>query len=1325
MSKPTKKVMCIMLALIMTLSLIMPVSAASFKDTQGHWSQASIDRWNEYGVITGDRESFRPDAPVTRAEFASILNNVMKYIEKEENRFTDIELAKWYSDSMIKLHTAGVMEGENGKAFPQRNVTRQEAAVLITKAFKIEKKDMEHIAFTDEMNIADWAKSSVQALVAKKVINGMPDGSFRPQTHLTRAEAVTILDHLMQKLIVKPGEYSNDVAGNLVVNSADVVLKNMKISGDLYIAQGVGEGEVTLNDVEIAGTVYVFGGGEHSIIFNNVDVKGALVVNRYHGKVRILATGSTSVSVTTLETGAILVTKELTGGGFEVVEIPADVVAGHQIVLDGNFNKIVNQSETAQITANGKIKDLVAEANTNIKGKVDVSKVTSASGINATINDKAIQVSDKKENANNENKSSKESHSNDRDNSNSNGGNTDNHNVSVSGISINEKNVSLTTGESRQLTATVVPSNATNRKVMWQVEDGSTDVVTIDGTGLIIAISEGTKTIKAITEDGGKIDQISVIVTHPSLSFSVAKYEGQVIDPSALIDQAIISNSSYISIKEVKKSVYKKNHYEAMIVADKAMAQSKDPAGNYTYITVTLKDNQGAVIRDTAGISVTGSTYAPVFGSELSEPYKEGSFVLKIDAGQPEAIKRINLNVTSNGYADTTLSIIYIPEGTAYLTGIEPVTGDIKIGSQITAGKVHYEGVPVNSSLLYKWLRADSEDGTYAEIIGRTDPVYTLTEEDSGKYIRVEVSADQTAVGGKAISAPFGPVEILLDANAVFAAIEASFIAKNKDQNNIIANLNLMNSMSEFPGAVISWKSSDESIISHDGIVTRDDKDDRFITLTATLSGSASGTREYKVIVRAKGTDHVDLSGFIDPYFADGYPQAYVKDGKISVRFKLNAPAEVYMVVNSLNGHIEPDVQAVMLGSTGKNGRVIDVDEWPYFKIDSSQVNQAIEFDTKATLARSSVRGARVDFVIVDRSKGYQSSTVTSIVFDPETMDALDTRAPFESGTFINKSLDSIFIYYDEPLDLSSTPSSTDFKLNYGTINRVSLYNYNKAGFASSYVKLDVSGVPEVEKYNVRLSYKGKAIQDISDARNQARQYEASEVKYIEEKIEQATISSDRKSMSLTILPGWNTDLSKDSYDVSRFMIDVEGHGSFNPISVRYRGVLTGLRADLKFDKPLPNGVATMKFNTSSFKNWAMDEFFGEIVSQHIKEIPEPEIPSATYSSSEGVLKVAYATDFELNRSLTSAGLVIKVDGLEYPLRGNIVGNYNPSEKNVFSIRLNEKYSWVYKNAVDNGLDVQIKYSKLNGSPDDSHYISDAAGAPVPDFTYVPVTKLP
>jgi hypothetical protein len=693
-----------------------------------------------------------------------------------------------------------------------------------------------------------------------------------------------------------------------------------------------------------------------------------------------------------------------------------------------------------------------------------------------------------------------------------------------------------------------------------------------------------------------------------------------------------------------------------------------------------------------------------------------------MDAGEADSVKRFSLTFSHKNYADTILSLSYTPKGAAFITGIEPIAGDAKIGSKLTAGKVQYDGTPANHNVSYKWLRADNEKGPYSEISGASAPVYELTETDSGKYIRVEASADQVHVGGSAVSVPFGPVEKLVKASDVFAAIEAVFLAGNKNLNNVISNVYLPVSLPAFPGIAISWSSDNAAVIVTDGVVTRHDKDDRFVTLTATLTGKATGSKSYQAIVRTKGTDNVDIVGYVDQYFAEGYPQAYVKNGTIWVRYKLKAPAEVFMVVNALNGLTESDVKSVLEGRAGKNG-IVSVTDWPYFKADNSQVDQIQEFDTGVSLAAN--RPARVEFAIRD-GNSYTSSAVTTVLFDQATVSALDTSAPVVSGTFVNQALDAVYVYFNEPLDTASTPKLSDFTLNYGDVKGIVLYNYQTVSFiAASYVKLAVDGIPSQYKDQLRLSYNGNAIQDTADARNKVQPFSSRAVTYSLNRIDNVTVSSDRTSMVVELRPGWNPqDNTGFVNTASRFTVAVDG-SQYSPSLATYINSTSSMRFILKFNSPLPAGNLTVRADTSGIKNWAMDLYPNELLSQSAREIQAPGIPSAAYTQSDGKLRLTFANGFEFDSlGFNAAGLVLKVDNIEYRLRGFIVrrelsiGHYN-----TLVIDLKDKYSWPFKNAVETGTSIQIKYSKVNGN--DSRQLSDSAGALVPEFDYVTVNKLP
>ncbi len=84
--------------------------------------------------------------------------------------------------------------------------------------------------------------------------------------------------------------------------------------------------------------------------------------------------------------------------------------------------------------------------------------------------------------------------------------------VSVTGVSLNKSSISLKIGETDTLTATVSPSNATNKNVSWKSSDNS--VATVEN-GLVTAIGEGTATVTVTTDDGNKTASCTVTVTKP------------------------------------------------------------------------------------------------------------------------------------------------------------------------------------------------------------------------------------------------------------------------------------------------------------------------------------------------------------------------------------------------------------------------------------------------------------------------------------------------------------------------------------------------------------------------------------------------------------------------------------------------------------------------------------------------------------------------------------------------------------------------------------------------------------------------------------------
>ncbi len=176
----------------------------SFLDVSpDYWGYESIQSLFEKGVINGYKDgSFKPENSITRAEFAKILCLAFSINEKDESiSFDDVSEDKWYFEYIDILSSLGIIKGEGKNFYPDREITREEAATLIQRCGKHMKKDFdavrEGISFSDDADISDYAKESIEELYKAGIIGGNGNGSFMPKEKLIRAEAAKMVDNLL------------------------------------------------------------------------------------------------------------------------------------------------------------------------------------------------------------------------------------------------------------------------------------------------------------------------------------------------------------------------------------------------------------------------------------------------------------------------------------------------------------------------------------------------------------------------------------------------------------------------------------------------------------------------------------------------------------------------------------------------------------------------------------------------------------------------------------------------------------------------------------------------------------------------------------------------------------------------------------------------------------------------------------------------------------------------------------------------------------------------------------------------------------------------
>ena len=181
-----------------------------YDDTEGHWASTAIGNLTDLGVLRGHGGLFRPDAAITRAELAVILNRILAYdIPQNGVPYDDAEKGAWYYDDVSAIAAAGILQGSGGLIRPLDNVTREEAVVMVARAFEIDSEDGA-AAFADAEELSPWAVRYVDGMRAKCYISGDGSNNFRPKANITRGEAAALLDK-MKGLFPPPGSGGQSV----------------------------------------------------------------------------------------------------------------------------------------------------------------------------------------------------------------------------------------------------------------------------------------------------------------------------------------------------------------------------------------------------------------------------------------------------------------------------------------------------------------------------------------------------------------------------------------------------------------------------------------------------------------------------------------------------------------------------------------------------------------------------------------------------------------------------------------------------------------------------------------------------------------------------------------------------------------------------------------------------------------------------------------------------------------------------------------------------------------------------------------------------------
>ena len=186
---------------------ISTIKMTSNKTVYAGWEATGVPDWlngaDHFAYIIGDDEGYvRPLANVTRAETAAIFFRLLKEDVREEyltdrSGFADVEQGAWYNKAVSTMAALGVVKGYTEDMFaPHEAITRAEFAAICAR-FDTGTSDGES-SFTDISG--HWAESEIRRAAQLGWIQGDPDGRFRPNAPITRAEAMTIINRVLNRL---------------------------------------------------------------------------------------------------------------------------------------------------------------------------------------------------------------------------------------------------------------------------------------------------------------------------------------------------------------------------------------------------------------------------------------------------------------------------------------------------------------------------------------------------------------------------------------------------------------------------------------------------------------------------------------------------------------------------------------------------------------------------------------------------------------------------------------------------------------------------------------------------------------------------------------------------------------------------------------------------------------------------------------------------------------------------------------------------------------------------------------------------------------------
>ena len=181
----------------------------------GYATPGSLNNEDHFAYVVGYPDgTVKPEANINRAEVTHIFFRLLKTEIRDknlafENSFNDVNSPAWYHNAVSTMAKLGIVAGKTADTFdPDAFITRAEFASICAR---FDDSDFEVIdKFTDVAG--HWAESEIHEAAAHGWIKGYEDNTFRPNQYITRAEAMSMINRVLNRV----PETKSDLLDNMI-----------------------------------------------------------------------------------------------------------------------------------------------------------------------------------------------------------------------------------------------------------------------------------------------------------------------------------------------------------------------------------------------------------------------------------------------------------------------------------------------------------------------------------------------------------------------------------------------------------------------------------------------------------------------------------------------------------------------------------------------------------------------------------------------------------------------------------------------------------------------------------------------------------------------------------------------------------------------------------------------------------------------------------------------------------------------------------------------------------------------------------------------------